>query len=90
MIVSACEGLLQKIGGVYRVRYSFVTARTGYSPGGLMTTGAALTVHQKGIWPDLELAEFEEKTKDLSSVETIAGTQFQPLWETIRIFHRCG
>jgi hypothetical protein len=76
----------------------------------------------RGIWSDLELTEFEEKTKDLSRVnhedwgyknctryqycrtasvgrnmtmriparDTIAGTQFQPLWETIRIFHRYG
>jgi hypothetical protein len=75
-----------------------------------------------GIWSDLELAEFNEKTKDLSRVnnedwgyknctlyqccrtasvgrnmtmriperDTIAATQFQPLGETIRIFHRYG
>ena len=42
-----------------------------------------------GIWSDLELAEFDKKTKDLSRVKTIAATQFPPLWETIRKYHRC-
>ena len=33
MIVSACMDQWQRIGGVSRVRYLFVTVRTGYSPG---------------------------------------------------------
>ena len=49
MVVSADTGLTQRIGGVYRARYLFVTARTGYSPDQPLTTGIALTVDRKGI-----------------------------------------
>ena len=49
MIVSACMGLSPRIGGVYEVRYAFVTACTGYSPGGPLTISVKLTVHSKRI-----------------------------------------
>ena len=49
MIVSACTGLTQRIGGVYRARYSFVTVCTGYSPGGPLIIRDAPTVLSKGI-----------------------------------------
>ena len=62
MIVSACMDLTQKIGGGYGAWYAFVTVRTGYCPGGPITTGEALTVHKKAFGKKLtDLMQFQKR-----------------------------
>ena len=55
--------LTQRVGGVCAVWYSFVMARTGYSPDGSQRTSIGRTIHQKGnlgetLWLSSQISFF--------------------------------